>query len=109
MSFGKSSITRTKLFFAYSSNSFCWNTSALSLLHQIHQSLPVKLTSTALFSFFACSTAFSRLSFQLRLPADDDWPLLQEVNNKIKNNKRADICFKLGLLYWGGSKKFISR
>src|ERR1043166_6222263 len=55
---GKSSSTRTRFFFAYSVNSGLEKTSLCNLMHQPHQSEPVKSSITSFFSALALATAF---------------------------------------------------
>src|SRR6266508_5995722 len=57
---GKSTSTSTRFFFAYSANSALEKTSLWSLMHQPHQSEPVKSRSTIFFSSLALACALGR-------------------------------------------------
>src|SRR4051812_13922349 len=54
---GKSTSTSTRCFLAYSANSGFENTSLCNLMHQPHQSEPVKSSMTSFFSSLAWATA----------------------------------------------------
>src|SRR5437879_173324 len=66
---GKSTSTRTRFFFAYSENSGLEKTSLLSLIHQPHQSEPVKSSMTSLFSALALAWALERSVIHCRSSA----------------------------------------